>query len=587
MGSAQEPAWQERVRDKRARILASVPQHFIHPELSFSDTEAQDALAIPTFSATNPGNVMDVPARLLDAEELAITELKVEEIRDAIAAGTYTAVQVLNAFTHRAVIAHQLLHCCLEFMYPAALARAKELDAYFAEHGKLKGTFHGVPLSVKDQCRVKGTETTCGFVAHLGKFDEEDSLLVEILQDAGAVPFTKTTLSVGCMWGESTNQITGRASNPYNRIFTCGGSSGGEAALIGFRGSPLGIGSDLAGSIRTPCAYQGLFGLKPSSSRIPYYRVLNSMEGQETVPSVVGPISRSSAALRRFTETVVDAEPWMVDPRSPPIPWRYAMAVEVYHRPLRIAMLHHDNMVLPQPPIRRALRELEAKLRSAGHDVVPMFDLQQDYADTLLTQVLMSDADGDLTRTRALSGEPKLKLVDKREGDPKPLSILDSWALAMERMEYQARVMRDWQQTASTTKSGKPIDVYIGPVNHAVAHEHGKFAAARYKAYCSTVNLLDFTACTLPVGFVGVDDRKDESDTRDGYGVPIPAPTGELDRTVRHNYNSAPEKFVGMPVTLQVVGKRYEEEKVLGIMQVLEDLVNPDIVTKSFNVTFS
>ncbi len=80
------------------------------------------------------------------------------------------------------------------------------LDEAFARTGELVGPLHGVPLSVKDQCRIKGTETTCGFVANLGVFDEEDCLLVRILRDAGAVPFCKTTLSVGCMWGESVNK---------------------------------------------------------------------------------------------------------------------------------------------------------------------------------------------------------------------------------------------------------------------------------------------------------------------------------------------------------------------------------------------
>ena len=199
--------WQDRASEKRSRILAEVPQHFVHSSLAFSTTEAVDTMDIPTFSKTNPARVIDVPDRLLSASELAITALKAEEIPLAIAAGKYTAVEVLDAFTHRAVIAHQLLHCCLSFMYPAALKRAKELDESFARTKTLVGPLHGVPLSVKEQCRIKGTETTCGYVANLGVFDEEDCLLVSILQNAGAVPFAKTTLSVGCMWGESINKL--------------------------------------------------------------------------------------------------------------------------------------------------------------------------------------------------------------------------------------------------------------------------------------------------------------------------------------------------------------------------------------------
>lgn len=207
MGSVDMSSWQDRASEKRSRILAEVPQHFVHPSLAFSTAEAADTMDLPTFSKANPARVIDVPERLLSAAELAITALRAEEIPPAIAAGAYTAVQVLDAFTHRAVVAHQLLHCCLSFMYPAARRRAAELDAAFARTGALVGPLHGVPLSVKDQCRIKGTETTCGYVANLGVFDEEDCLLVSILQNAGAVPFAKTTLSVGCMWGESINKL--------------------------------------------------------------------------------------------------------------------------------------------------------------------------------------------------------------------------------------------------------------------------------------------------------------------------------------------------------------------------------------------
>lgn len=82
-------------------------------------------------------------------------------------------------------------------MYVEAKAKAEELDRVFKETGVLVGALHGVPISVKDQLRVRGTETTCGFVSNLGVRDEEDCLLVEILKKAGALVFVKTSLSMG------------------------------------------------------------------------------------------------------------------------------------------------------------------------------------------------------------------------------------------------------------------------------------------------------------------------------------------------------------------------------------------------------
>lgn len=297
------------------------------------------------------------------------------------------------------------------------------------------------------------------------------------------------------------------------------------------------------------------------------------MEGQEIIPSVVGPMAQSTESLRLFCKTVVDSQPWLVDPKSPPIPWREEMAAEVANRPLRIAIMHWDGYMLPQPPIRRALREAEEKLRKAGHDVVPMFDLDEPLADKFGSQVVVSDADCDVQRSRDRSGEPKLALVDPATNQPRPMTLLENWALAMDRYEHQATILKRWADTAKSTKSGEPIDVYLTAVNPAVAHMHGEFGRARYKGYCATANVLDFAACTMPVSFAGPDDLVDQSDVVDGFGRDIPPPTGDKDRLIRENYAKYFEEYWGQPVVLQIVGKKYEEEKVLAVSQRLEDLL--------------
>lgn len=109
-------SWQDRVKDKQEHILADVPTQFLHSDLQFSDNEAKYVLELPVFSESNPARVMDFPEKYLSKDELAITALKAEDIPPTILAGTWTAVEVLDAFTHRAVIAHQLLHCCLSFV---------------------------------------------------------------------------------------------------------------------------------------------------------------------------------------------------------------------------------------------------------------------------------------------------------------------------------------------------------------------------------------------------------------------------------------------------------------------------------------
>lgn len=180
------PLWQDRVADKKSRILASVPKEFDHPEL--------------THSLEDMASVQDVPKKYLSDRELDITASDASTLVAAIRAKKYTSVDVLNAFTHRAAIAHRLLHCCLALPYDLALAHAKRLDEYLERTDETVGPLHGLPISVKDQCRVIGTETTCGFVYPIGDIDKDDSAVVKIMNDAGANVFAKTSLSIGCMW---------------------------------------------------------------------------------------------------------------------------------------------------------------------------------------------------------------------------------------------------------------------------------------------------------------------------------------------------------------------------------------------------
>ena len=155
-----------------------------------------------------------------------------------------------------------------------------------------------------------------GYVDWLGRIEKEDSVLVSILRRTGAVFYVKTSVPQTLMVCETVNNIIGRTVNPRNKNWSCGGSSGGEGALIGIRGGIVGVGTDIGmlmlvvrfvhlwlclirnytgGSIRVPSAFNFLYGIRPSHGRLPYARMANSMEGQETVHSVVGPIAHSAA----------------------------------------------------------------------------------------------------------------------------------------------------------------------------------------------------------------------------------------------------------------------------------------------------
>lgn len=172
------------------------------------------------------------------------------------------------------------------------------------------------------------------------------------------------------MSGETVNNLYGRTVMPFNRDLSSGGSSGGEGALIGFRGSSLGVGSDIGGSIRIPSAFNGLYGLRPSYHRMPYGGATNSMEGFEAINSVLGPMTTSISALKLFVQAVLAGEPWRYDANASHIPWRQSQYELEEHnggKNLCFGIMWSDGLVKPTPPITRGLKIMKEKLEAQGH----------------------------------------------------------------------------------------------------------------------------------------------------------------------------------------------------------------------------
>lgn len=136
-------------------------------------------------------------------------------------------------------------NCALELFPETALVQAVALDEYLFENKKPVGPLHGLPISLKDQCRVKGYESSMGYISWLGKYDETDAVIVQLLRKAGAVFYVKTSVPQTLMSCETFNNIIGRTVNPRSKKWSCGGSSGGEGAMLALRGAPLGVGTDI------------------------------------------------------------------------------------------------------------------------------------------------------------------------------------------------------------------------------------------------------------------------------------------------------------------------------------------------------
>ncbi|KAK8017914.1 hypothetical protein PG991_007104 [Apiospora marii] len=550
MGSTGDTAWQTRAAAKREAILGSIPGRWRLDK-------------IPTVDEQR--NVTGTYIRqFLSPKEAEITEADAVGIVEKTTSGAWSAVEVAEAFCHRASLSHQLVNCLHETFFEAALADAKELDDWFAKHGKPKGPLHGLPVSLKDQFHVRGVDTTMGYVGWIDTFQGQkgdarsktfESEMVRELRRLGAVLYCKTAVPHTLMCGETTNNIIGCTWNPTNRHLSSGGSSGGEGALIALGGSPGGFGTDIGGSIRVPSSFNGLFGLRPTSGRLPYEGMANSMDGQNSVLSVVGPMASSAGGVRLLTQAVLSAEPWLHDPLVAEIPWRGDLEARtkdlISTSQLRVGFHAHDGAVTPHPPLQRAvalLRDIITRSGNTALDWQPPASASHPTVADLVTKTWFYDGGADVRKDFALSGEPWMP------------QIMDVWR---ERPQADATAVAETNRALRRCRKeyldywhGTGADVFVTPCAPFAAARPGRY---HYVGYTSFVNGLDLPSVVVPI--TTVDKNVDVVDTSF-------QPVSELDRKTQSDYD--PEIYDGAPVSLQIVGRRYQEEKVLAVAEWLE-----------------
>ena len=176
--------------------------------------------------------------------------------------------QVVQAHLDRISAVNPSLNAIVTLQAQAAL-HAADIAADALDSGGAIGPLHGVPFTVKDAIDTAGVPTQRGSTLFAGHIPGADATAVRRLRDAGGILLAKTNLPEFSAWTETDNRLTGRTNNPWNLAHTPGGSSGGESAAIAAGLSPLGIGSDVAISLRGPAACTGIAALKPTHGRIP------------------------------------------------------------------------------------------------------------------------------------------------------------------------------------------------------------------------------------------------------------------------------------------------------------------------------
>ncbi|PYH90922.1 amidase [Aspergillus ellipticus CBS 707.79] len=493
-------------------------------------------------------NAFDILGKygLLTEEETRITEsYDAQGLYREIVEGRLTSLEVCKAFCHRAAVAQQLTNCATEIFFEEAYERAKFLDDYLVEHGRPCGPFHGLPISVKDSFDVKGKASTLGYVSFLKNPNAtENSTLIDLLLENGAVLYIKTNVPQTMMTMDSVNNIFGRTLNPHKLSLGAGGSSGGEGALVAFRGSILGVGTDIGGSIRAPSLCNGTYGFKPTADRIPYGRIQSgSRPGSPGLISAAGPLANSASDLNFFCRTILSSDPWRLDSTALGIGWRHVPPKEK----LSIGVFMGDQDFPPTPPVRRALESARLALERAGNDVhlVAKFPslteavklaaryFLLDNRNTLLKHVI----DGGEEPIKALEYASPASIAGMRE-----YTLDDVWDANASLIEYREEVAAVWRE--------HKLDVLICPGHQSTAVPHDTYGPP---VYTVVWNLLNFPTSIIP--YLKADKT--------------------LDSTTSCYYD--PDVVEGAPTAIQVVGWKFQDEEVLMATDVIDRALKMDL----------
>jgi Asp-tRNA(Asn)/Glu-tRNA(Gln) amidotransferase A subunit family amidase len=190
------------------------------------------------------------------------------ELARRIRAKELSPVEVMQAHLDRVEAVNPKLNAIVNLQADPAMERAREAEAAIVR-GESWGPLHGVPFTIKDCIDNKGVKTTRGSKLFEDYFPGDDATVVKRLLNAGGIFIGKTNMPEFALWWETGNLVYGFTENPWMMGRTAGGSSGGEASAIASGMSPLGMGSDVGGSIRWPAHVAGLVGLKPTHGRVP------------------------------------------------------------------------------------------------------------------------------------------------------------------------------------------------------------------------------------------------------------------------------------------------------------------------------
>ena len=437
-------------------------------------------------------------------------------------------VEMLECYLDRIEKINPQINAIVTLTEESARAQAKKAEERLFK-GEPLGPLHGVPVTLKDNIFTQGVKTTFGSKLYENFVPDSDAVLVERLKGAGAIILGKTNMPEFGLMPITDNLVFGSTQNPWDHKKTSGGSSGGSAAAVAAGLCPISIGNDTGGSIRIPASICGVYGLKPSFGRIPIYP---RRPGWDTLIHE-GPITRTAADAARTLEVL--AGPDERDRLSlPAAPADYLSALNKGVKGLTIAYSHDLGYAAVDPEIKSIAYNAALVFETLGCKVE---EINPDLPDML-------NALETITITNAITANEQQLNEWKDAAYPANQYIFDKIFDISNKDLVRDQFVREHILWDKVRRIFDKYDLLLTPTSAVAAFDSGKGG---------------------PIGPTTIDNKE----VSEFFWTSLTDPfnfTGQPAASIPCGFTKD-----GLPVGLQIIGRRYSDHTVLQASAAFEE----------------
>ncbi len=478
---------------------------------------------------------------------MKITELTVHELQDKLASGELTVTQITKAYTDRIQEKEGQVEAFVTTLTDEATEEAKKMEEKIAS-GEIKSSLAGIPIGIKDNMCTKGVRTTCSSRMLENFVAPYDATVIEKINEQGMINLGKLNMDEFAMGASTEYSYFKKTKNPWNLNTVPGGSSGGSAAAVAAQMVPWALGSDTGGSIRQPAAFCGVVGLKPTYGLVSRYGLVAFASSLDQI----GPITKDVRDAAILLNVIAGHDE--KDSTSQNIEKKdYTKALEKDIKGIKIGVPKEYFGEGINPEVKEKLMQAIEEYKKMGAEVEEFsLDIAK-YALATYYIVACAEASSNLGRfdgirygyrTKNFTNLKDIYKNSRSEGfgpEVKRRIILGTYVLSSGYYDayykkaqlVRTLVMKEFE------KAFAKYDVLLTPTSPTVAFEIGTRSNNPLEMYLADI-------CTVSVNIAGLP------------GISIPCGVDSK----------------GMPVGMQLIGNRFQEEKILNAAYAYEQKTN-------------